>query len=344
MLYRKLGWTDVDISAIALGTMTFGEQNSEAEAHMQLDMALEYGVNFIDVAEMYPVPPRAETMGLTERYVGHWLGRQARDNVFLATKVTGPTRGFDWIRGGPRLNAAHMRAALEGSLRRLNTDYIDLYQIHWPDRYVPMFGESAFDAKRLHECTPILQQLEVLDEFVQSGKVRYVGLSNETAWGVNEFVRLAEKHGLPRIASIQNAYNLLNRSFESTLAETCHYLDVPLLAYSPLAFSWLSGKTFDEHPNNGRLKRYPNFGRRYDKPNVPEATAEYLRIAREANLNPAQMAIAYVLDQRFVGSVIIGATSFAQLKSNLEALDVQITSTLRGKIDLVHRRYPNPAP
>jgi len=344
MQYRKLGWTDVDISAIALGTMTFGEQNTETEAHQQLDMAFEHGVNFIDVAEMYPVPPRAETQGLTETFVGHWLSRQARDRVFLATKVTGPSRGFDWIRGGPRLSAEHMREALEGSLRRLNTDYIDLYQIHWPDRYVPMFGESAFDAKRLHECTPILQQLEVLDEFVQSGKVRYVGLSNETAWGVSEFVRQAEKHGLPRIASIQNAYNLLNRSFESNLAETCHYLDVPLLAYSPLAFSWLSGKTFDEQTLDGRLKRFPNFGRRYAKTNVPEATAEYLRIAREAGLDPSQMAIAYVLEQGFVGSVIIGATSLAQLKSNLDSLDVQIPNHVRGKIDLVHRRYPDPAP
>jgi aryl-alcohol dehydrogenase-like predicted oxidoreductase len=344
MQYRKLGWTDVNISAIALGTMTFGEQNTETEAHRQLDMAFEHGVNFIDVAEMYPVPPRAETQGLTETFVGHWLSRQARDRVFLATKVTGPSRGFDWIRGGPRLSVGHMREALEGSLRRLNTDYIDLYQIHWPDRYVPMFGESAFDAKRLHECTPVLQQLEVLDEFVQSGKVRYVGLSNETAWGVNEFVRQAEKHGLPRIASIQNAYNLLNRSFESTLAETCHYLNVPLLAYSPLAFSWLSGKSFDKNSNGGRLKLYPNFGRRYAKTNVPEATAEYLRIACEAGLDPSQMAIAYVLEQGFVGSVIIGATSLTQLKSNLDALDVQIPNHVRGKIDLVHRRYPDPAP
>ena len=344
MLYRKLGWTDVDISAIALGTMTFGEQNTEAEAHQQLDMAFEHGVNFIDVAEMYPVPPRAETQGLTETFVGHWLSHQARDRVFLASKVTGPARGYDWIRGGARLEAKQMREALEASLRRLRTDYIDLYQIHWPDRYVPMFGESAFDAKRLRECTPILQQLEVLDEFVQSGKVRYVGLSNETAWGVNEFVRQAEKHGLPRIASIQNAYNLLNRSFESTLAETCHYLNVPLLAYSPLAFSWLSGKTLNEQTLDGRVKRFPNFCRRYAKTNVPEATAEYLRIAREAGLDPSQMALAYVLEQDFVGSVIIGATSLAQLKSNLDALDVQITDHVREKIDFVHQRYPNPAP
>ncbi|MGD9889616.1 MAG: NADP(H)-dependent aldo-keto reductase [Halothiobacillaceae bacterium] len=344
MLYRKLGWTEIDISALSLGTMTFGEQNSEAEAHAQLDMAREHGVNLIDVAEMYPVPPRAETQGLTEIFVGHWLARQPRDKVVLATKVTGPSRGFDWIRGGPRINAEHLRAALEGSLRRLRTDYIDLYQIHWPDRYVPMFGETAFDARRIHECTPILQQLEVLDEFVQSGKVRYIGLSNETPWGVSEFVRLAEKHGLPRIASIQNAYNLLNRTFEQGLAEVCYYTNVPLLAYSPLAFSWLTGKLHQSPQAEGRIQQFPNFGRRYAKPHVPEASAEYVRIAQEAGLDPAQMALAFVLEQPFVGSVILGATSLEQLKTNLGALDIQLPANVRGKLDLIHRRFPNPAP
>ncbi|HES75782.1 MAG TPA: NADP(H)-dependent aldo-keto reductase [bacterium] len=344
MIYRTLGWTGIQISALSLGTMTFGEQNNEAEAHAQLDMALAHGVNLIDVAEMYPVPPRAETQGLTEIYVGNWLAQQARDKIVLATKVTGPSRGFDWIRGGPRINPEHMRAALEGSLRRLRTDYIDLYQIHWPDRYVPMFGETAFDARRIHECTPILQQLEVLDEFVQAGKVRYIGLSNETPYGVSEFVRMAEKHGLPRIASIQNAYNLLNRTFENGLAEICHYSNVPLLAYSPLAFSWLTGKLLHNPQAEGRIHQFPNFGRRYAKAHVPEASAEYVRIAQEAGLDPAQMAIAFALEQIFVGSVILGATSLAQLQTNLGALDIQLTSSVRGKLDLIHRRYPNPAP
>ena len=344
MLYRKLGWTEIDISALSLGTMTFGEQNSEAEAHAQLDMARAHGVNLIDVAEMYPVPPRAETQGLTETYVGNWLAQQPRDKIVLATKVTGPSRGFDWIRGGPRINAEHLRVALEGSLRRLRTDYIDLYQIHWPDRYVPMFGETAFDARRIHECTPILQQLEVLDEFVQSGKVRYIGISNETPWGVSEFVRLAEKHGLPRIASIQNAYNLLNRTFEQGLAEVCHYSNVPLLAYSPLAFSWLTGKLLHNPQAAGRIHQFPNFGRRYAKTHVPEASAEYVRIAQEAGFDPAQMAIAFALEQPFVGSVILGATSLAQLQTNLDALDIQLPANVRGKLDLIHRRFPNPAP
>lgn len=344
MRYRTLGWTDIDISVLALGTMTFGEQNTEDEAHAQLDLAVAHGVNFIDVAEMYPVPPRAATQGLSETYVGNWLAHQAREHIILASKVTGPARGYDWIRGGPRLEAKQMRAALEASLRRLRTDYIDLYQIHWPDRYVPMFGETAFDAGRVRECTPILQQLEVLDEFVQSGKVRHIGLSNETPWGVSEFVRLAEKHGLPRIASIQNAYNLLNRSFESGLAETCHYANIPLLAYSPLAFSWLNGKLLGNAKADGRIQRFPQFGQRYAKINVPEATAEYVRIAHEAGLDPAQMAIAFILQQGFVGSVILGATSNAQLEMNLAARHVTLPAELREKIELVHRRYPNPAP
>jgi aryl-alcohol dehydrogenase-like predicted oxidoreductase len=344
MNYKKLGWTNLEVSPLCLGTMTFGEQNTEAEAHAQLDLAFDHGVNFIDTAEMYPVPPRGETQGSTELFVGSWLARQPRDKIILATKLTGPSRGFDWIRGGPRVSPDHMREALVGSLKRLRTDYIDLYQIHWPDRYVPMFGETSFDVGRLGETTPILEQLEVMDEFVRSGKVRHIGLSNETPWGVSEFSRLAEKHDLPRIASIQNAYHLMNRSFESGLTEACHYLDILLLAYSPLAFGLLSGKYLNDAQANGRLTRFPQFGRRYDKPNVPEATAEYVRLAREAGLHPAQMALAFVMQQPFVGSTIIGATSIEQLRINLGALDTPLPPELRGKIEQLHQRYPNPAP
>lgn len=344
MNYKKLGWTDLEVSALCLGTMTFGEQNTEAEAHAQLDLAFDHGVNFIDTAEMYPVPPRGETQGSTERFVGSWLARQPRDKIILATKLTGPSRGFDWIRGGPRVSPDHMREALEGSLKRLRTDYIDLYQIHWPDRYVPMFGETSFDVGHLGETTPILEQLEVMDEFVRAGKVCHIGLSNETPWGVSEFSRLAEKHGLPRIACIQNAYHLMNRSFESGLTEACHYLDIPLLAYSPLAFGLLSGKYLDDTQADGRLTRFPQFGRRYDKPNVPEATAEYVSLAREAGLHPAQMALAFVMQQPFVGSTIMGATTLDQLRINLSALDAKLSSELRAKIELIHQRYPNPAP
>ncbi len=341
---RKLGTTDLWVSELCLGTMTFGEQNTEAEAHAQLDLAVAHGVNFIDVAEMYPVPPRAETQGRTESYVGSWLARQARDRVVLATKVTGPARGYDWIRGGPRISPEHLREALEGSLRRLRTDYVDLYQIHWPDRYVPMFGESSYDASRERETIPIRAQLETLAGFVREGKVRHIGLSNETPWGLCEFMRLASEHGLPRIATIQNAYHLLNRTFETGLAEVCHHLEVPLLAYSPLAFGALTGKYIADRQAAGRLTLFPGFGRRYAKPNVMPAVREYLRIAREAGLDPARMAIAFVATRRFVGATIIGATSLDQLRTNLGAAGMTLPEDVLAEIEQVHLRYPNPAP
>ncbi|MEW6764981.1 MAG: NADP(H)-dependent aldo-keto reductase [Pseudomonadota bacterium] len=344
MNIRPLGTTDLRVSELCLGTMTFGEQNSEAEAHAQLDLAVAHGVNFIDVAEMYPVPPRGETQGRTEAYVGSWLARQVRDRLVIATKVTGPARGYDWIRGGPRISAAHLREALEGSLRRLRTDYVDLYQIHWPDRYVPMFGETSYDASREREAVPILEQLETLAGFVREGKVRHIGLSNETPWGVCEFMRLAREHGLPRIATIQNAYHLLNRTFETGLAEVCHHLEVPLLAYSPLAFGMLSGKYLDDPRADGRLTRYPAFGRRYAKPNVSPAAAEYVRIARAAGLDPARMALAFVASRRFVGATIIGATSLEQLEANLGAAGLVLSGDVLAEIEQVHLRYPNPAP
>lgn len=342
---RPLGRTGLRVSELCLGTMTFGEQNTEAEAHQQLDMAIAHGVNFIDVAEMYPVPPRGETQGLSEAYVGNWLARQPRERIVLATKVTGPARGYDWIRGGPRILPAHLREALEGSLRRLRTDYIDLYQIHWPDRYVPMFGESAYDAARERETVPIETQLETLAEFIRAGKVRYIGVSNETPWGVCEFARLAEQHGLPRVATIQNAYNLLNRSFETGgLAEVSHHLNVPLLAYSPLAFGMLSGKYLNHAPSEARLNRFPAFGRRYGKPNVAPATAEYVSIARDAGLNPTQMAIAFAATRPFSGAAIIGATSLEQLRINLGAAGMTLPVDVLEAIETVQLRYPNPAP
>ena len=345
MNIRPLGMTDLRVSELCLGTMTFGEQNTEAEAHQQLDMAIAHGVNFIDTAEMYPVPPRGETQGRTEMYVGSWLARQPRDRIVLATKITGPGRGYDWVRGGPRISPEQLREALEGSLRRLRTDYIDLYQIHWPDRYVPMFGESLYDAERERETVPIRMQLETLAEFVRAGKVRHIGVSNETPWGLCEFVRLAEQHGLPRVATIQNAYSLLNRSFETGgLAEASHHLNVPLLAYSPLAFGVLSGKYIEEAPAGARLNRFPGFGRRYAKPNVAPAATEYVRVAREAGLEPAQMAIAFAATRRFTGAAIIGATSLEQLTVNLGAAGMSLPKDVLEAIETVQLRYLNPAP
>src|SRR5512143_115209 len=293
MEYRRLGNSDLSVSVLALGTMTFGEQNSEAEAHAQLDLAVSRGVNFIDTAEMYPAAPRAETVHRTESYIGSWLKNQPRDKLIVATKIAGPGRGFGWIRNGPRIDRAHLTAAIDGSLRRLQTDYVDLYQIHWPDRYVPMFGTTSYDVSQERDTTPIAEQLQALAELVKAGKARHIGLSNETPWGVAEFVRCAEQLGLPKVVSIQNAYHLMNRTFESGLAEVCHHADVSLLAYSPLAFGWLTGKYIADSKAHGRITLFPGFGQRYAKINVPPATREYMRIAQEAGLTPAAMALAF---------------------------------------------------
>ncbi|MDP2143966.1 MAG: NADP(H)-dependent aldo-keto reductase [Gallionella sp.] len=344
MEYRRLGASDLHVSALGLGTMTFGEQNSEAEAHAQLDYAVSRGVNFIDTAEMYPVAPRAETVHRTESYIGEWLKHQQRDKLIVATKIAGPGRGFAWIRNGPRIDREQVNAAIDASLRRLQTDYVDLYQIHWPDRYVPMFGATGYDAAQERDSTPIAEQLQVLAELAQAGKVRHIGLSNETPWGVMEFVRCAEQLGLPKIVSIQNACNLMNRTFESGLAEVCRHTDVGLLAYSPLAFGRLTGKYLADPQAHGRLTLYPNFGLRYNKPNVPAATKEYVDIANEAGLVAAQMALAWARTRWYTASVILGATSLAQLKQNLDSMELQLSAEVLERIEAVHRVYPNPAP
>jgi aryl-alcohol dehydrogenase-like predicted oxidoreductase len=344
MKYNQLGSSDLNVSEICLGTMTFGEQNTEADAHAQLDMAIDYGVNFIDTAEMYPVAPRAETQGRTERYVGSWLKKQQRDKLIVATKITGPSRGFDWIRGGPKVTKAHIHTAIDDSLKRLQTDYVDLYQIHWPDRYVPMFGSTSYDPSHEHDTTPITEQLQALAALVDAGKVRYIGLSNETPWGVSEFNRCAKELGLPHIVSIQNAYHLLNRTFEAGLAEVCHHEQVGLLAYSPLAFGHLSGKYLENPQAQGRVTQFPQFTQRYSKINVPEAVEAYAKIARNAGLTPTQMALAFVRSRPFTASIIIGATNLAQLKENLDSVKVELSAEVLGQIEAAHQQYPNPAP
>ncbi|MEO8332658.1 MAG: NADP(H)-dependent aldo-keto reductase [Gallionella sp.] len=344
MEFRRLGESDLQVSALSLGTMTFGEQNSEADAHAQLDLAVSRGVNFIDSAEMYPVPPRAETQGRTESYIGTWLKHQPRDKLIVATKITGPSRGFSWIRNSPRIDRQHLEAAIDGSLKRLQTDYVDLYQIHWPDRYVPMFGSTSYDIAQEHDTVPIIEQLQALAELIKTGKVRHIGLSNETPWGVCEFARCAEKFGLPKIVSVQNAYHLMNRSFESGLAEVCRHARVGLLAYSPLAFGHLSGKYVADPQAHGRITLFPGFGQRYAKPNIPSASKEYVRIAREASLSPAQMALAYSRTRWFTSSVILGATSLQQLKENLDSADMILPTEVLEKIEAVHKIYTNPAP
>jgi len=344
MEIRRLGESDLQVSALSLGTMTFGEQNSESEAHAQLDLAVSRGVNLIDAAEMYPVPPRAETQGRTESYIGSWLKHQQRDKLIIATKIAGPSRGFAWIRNGPRVDRKNLEAAIDGSLKRLQTDYVDLYQIHWPDRYVPMFGASSYDVTQEHDSVPIVEQLEALAGPVKAGKVRHIGLSNETPWGVSEFARIAGQTGLPRIVSVQNAYHLMNRSFETGLAEACHHTRVGLLAYSPLAFGHLSGKYVADPQAKGRVTLFPNFGQRYAKPNVPAATKEYVRIAHEAGLSPAQLALAFARTRWFTSSVILGATSLQQLKENLDSAEVSLSDQVLERIEATHKIYTNPAP
>ncbi len=343
MEYRRLGSCGLEVSSVCLGTMTFGQQNTEDEAHQQLDHAVAAGINFIDTAEMYPVPPRAETQGRTEEYVGSWLKRQQRDKLVLATKVTGAGRRMDHIRGGPRVTGEQVDRAIDASLRRLQTDYVDLYQIHWPDRYVPKFGEVYYDPNRRWEAESFESQLEALGNLVESGKVRYIGLSNETPYGVMSFVEAARRHGLPVVTSLQNAYHLMNRQFETGgLAEVCNALDVALLPYSPLAFGHLSGKYIDDPQAKGRINQFPDFGQRYEKPNADAATRAYVALAREHGLSPAQMAIAFTLRRPEVASTIIGATDMTQLKENIAAANVTLSSALLEAIDAIDARYPSP--
>jgi len=342
---RPLGKSDLFVPEVCLGTMTFGEQTGEADAHAQLDHALAAGVNFIDTAEMYAVPARAETCGASETIVGRWLVKQQREKILIATKIAGPARSLGWIRNGPpAMDRANIRAAIDGSLQRLQTDYVDLYQLHWPERNQPMFGQWQYEPDKERECTPIREQLEALGELVKEGKIRYVGVSNEHPWGIMNFIRLADEIGLPRIVSTQNAYNLLTRTFEATLAEVCYREQVGLLAYSPLAFGHLTGKYLADPAAPGRITKWPSFGQRYTKVNVQPATAAYVELARRHGLTPAQLALGFVRSRWFVASTIIGASSLDQPKETLAATQTPIPAELLDEIDAIHLRYTNPAP
>jgi aryl-alcohol dehydrogenase-like predicted oxidoreductase len=346
MLYRSLGFTDIDVSALCLGTMTFGEQNSESEAHAQLDRALAAGINFIDTAEMYPVPPRAQTQGLTERYIGSWLAeRGGRERLIIASKVAGPADWLSYLRDGkPRLDRRNIEAALDSSLQRLRTDYIDIYQLHWPDRETNYFGKLGYSQPDEERCVPILETLEVLLDLVASGKIRHIGVSNETPWGLMKYLQLAEAHDLPRPVSIQNPYSLLNRSFEIGLAEISHRESCGLLAYSPMAFGVLSGKYLQRPwPAGARLTLFERFNR-YSNPQAEWAAERYVALAREHALSPAQMALAWVTSRPFVTSTIIGATSLEQLEENLQSLQLTLTPAVIDGIEEIHQRQPNPSP
>ncbi|MDO9365431.1 MAG: aldo/keto reductase [Methylotenera sp.] len=352
MEYTKLGNTELNVSKICLGTMTYGDQNTEAEAHEQLDYAMAHGVNFIDTAEMYPVPPKAETYTRTETMVGNWLKNQPRDQIILGGKVSGPRRGMDWIRGGPpSLDCANIRSAIEGSLKRLQTDYIDVYQLHWPERNVPMFGQYQFDPSqefdvqgRQLEWVSIHNQLETLAELVDEGKVRYIGLSNEQPWGVMEFVRIANEYNLPRVASVQNCYNLINRGMEFGMSEVLYRENVSLLAYSPLAFGHLTAKYIDHADATGRVTLFLGYAQRYKKPNVFPACAAYAKLARAHGLTPTQLALSFVYHRWFVASTIIGATNMMQLKENIDAWHTKLSLEVMQEIEHLHLTMMNPAP
>ena len=348
----SLGQSGLHVTPICLGTMTFGEQVAEADAHAILARSLERGVNFIDTAEMYAVPARAETFGATEAIMGRWFAQNpgVRQKLVLATKVAGPSRGMPWIREGTGMTPANIVASCEASLRRLQTDVIDLYQVHWPERHVPAFGMKYYDPVKETSQTSIHEQLEALAGLVQAGKVRAIGLSNETPYGVHEFVRLAEQHGLPRVATVQNPYCLINRSYENALDETCHRLGVSLLAYSPLGFGLLTGK-YDQSgiegptaPQGARIASYASVRKqRWGRPEALAAARRYNQLARDHGMSPARLALAFCYTQWRVASTIIGVTSLAQLDENLDAWGTTLPSELLAEIDAIRWEMRDPA-
>lgn len=347
MEYRRLGRSDLKVSHICLGSMTWGQQNTQAEGFEQMDYAFAQGVNFIDTAEMYPIATRAETYGRTEEIIGNWMAaRGNRDKVILATKIVGPNPArFPYIRDGQtRFNRKHIEAAVETSLKRLKTDYIDLYQLHWPDRATNDFGRLAYQHVDGADETPIEETLAALDAVVKAGKVRHIGLSNENPWGVMRFLTLAEQGLGPRVISVQNPYSLLNRSFETRLAEVAVREQVGLLAYAPLAAGTLTGKYLGgQWPAGARRTLWPE-NKRYQGPQAEAATAAYVKLARDHGLDPAQLALAFVLRQRFLGAAIIGATNMTQLKTNLGAVKVRLSEEVLGAIEEIHKVYTYPCP
>lgn len=350
MEYRTLGRTDVRVSSICLGSMTWGQQNSQSEAFAQLDHARAAGVNFVDAAELYPIPPRAETQGRTEEHIGAWLAdRGLRGDMVIGTKVTGRTDS-EWLNDhgkGSRLSRAGILHACEQSLKRLKTDYIDIYQVHWPDRALSQFGANPmrFESPDPHEDEISIQEtLSALGELVDAGKVRYVGLSNESAWGTMRYLFESETRGLPRVQSIQNAYSLANRTFETALAEVAERENVGLLAYSALAQGYLTGKYRDGALPEGSRKALFNRLWRYEKPGADIAFNAYLDLAARHGLDPAQMALSFALSRPFVTSVIIGATTLEQLSTDLAAADLALSDELRSEIEDIHRMHANPCP
>ena len=344
MNYKKLGNTDLNVSTICLGTMTWGEQNTQNEAFEQMDYSLDNGVNFWDTAELYAVPPKAETYGYTETIIGNWFEKtKKRKDVILASKVGGPSRKY--MRNGENsFTGKNLENALHGSLKRLKTDYIDLYQLHWPERNVNNFGRLGYEHKE-NDWNKFEDVLENLKKFIEEGKIRYVGLSNETPWGVMNYLQLAKDKDLPRMVSVQNPYSLLNRSYEVGLAEVSIRENIGCLSYSPLASGYLTGKYRNKQfPKGSRMERDFDFWTRYRKPNMEEAVEDYYKISQKFDLDMSQMSIKFCEVQDFMTSVIIGATTMEQLKTNVESVKVNLDSEVIKEINNVQKKYPNPCP
>jgi len=345
MNYKKLGNTDLEVSTICLGTMTWGEQNTQEEGFEQMDYALDQGINFFDTAELYAIPPKKETFGKTEEIIGNWFKKKNnRSQVILATKISGP--GLSWIRGGEnQYDKKNLTEAVNQRLRRLQTDYIDLYQLHWPERKSNYFGRLGYEHKDDSEWNNFEDVLNSLNEIIKSGKINYIGLSNETAWGLSKFLELSKTKNLPRMTAVQNPYNLLNRTYEVGLSEISIREQSGLLAYSPLACGYLSGKYRNNQiPKNSRMDHAFDFWSRYRKPNSDKAINEYFKISQKYNLDFAQMSLKFVEIQPFVTSVIIGATTLEQLKINIESVNVNLNDEIISDINNIQKIYPNPCP
>lgn len=353
MDFTVLGDSDLSVSKVCLGTMTWGEQNTLEEGVQQLDIAFnEYGINFLDTAEMYPVPTKAETQGATDRTVAEWLKRRGkRDDVVLATKVAGRSERITWLRKhgeGTKVRRTDILESVDASLKRLGTDYVDLLQIHWPERYVPLFGQDGYDpSKEYDDAEPIEEQLRALKEVVDAGKVRYIGVSNETPYGVCQFDELARREGLPKIVSIQNSYSMIVRSdFESGLTEVCgaRQANVGLLAYSPLAGGILTGKyASGENTDKSRLNLFPGFMSRYKQSLAKTAVDEYIAVAEKHGLTPTQLALAWCYSRPWVASTIIGATTLPQLRENIEAYQLEFTEEMNKDVEAIYARYRDPS-
>ena len=349
MKFKTLGQSGIQVPEICLGTMTFGEQNNQQEAFEQLSYALDQGLYFWDTAEMYPVPPKPETQGSTEQIIGNWIAKHGqRDKLFLASKIAGPSQGGSHIRDGQtRFIASEIESALDDSLKRLQTDYIDLYQLHWPQRPTNFFGTLGYNNEQAHfnhNMTPLVETLEALSAEVKKGRIRHIGLSNETPWGTMKFLQLAKELDLEKIVSVQNPYSLLNRTYEIGMSEIAHYEGVGLLAYSPLAFGYLTGKyRHGARPEKGRITKFSRFTR-YSNPQSDWATEQYALLAEKHDLTLTQLALAFIKHQFFVTSTIIGATTMQQLKENIQAFDVYLSEDVLQGIEAIHRQQPNPAP